>query len=293
MSVEGMSVASIARCTKLSESTVRRWQKKAGERAGLFNDELIQGVPGEELQADEIKTFIERKERPAWIFTGVEVAARLWTSLLLGRRSHRDTRLHFRDLRDRMQRRGSRVYLATDGAPYFEPEVRRVFGPTCIYSQVAKRYEKNRITRQWARVVLGTQEEIDDAIDRSEDSRVINTSFVERLNLTIRRMVVALHRRTSAFARSHERLADALELARCAYNFTRPHRSLTFGKQRRTPAMQAGLVSRQLTFRDVFLATFPNQEESLRERQQLAGERARRYHRDMSRKERKGRGRKG
>jgi IS1 family transposase len=293
MTIEGMSVASIARSLGISESTVRHWQKKAAERAALFNDTVIQDVPGEELQADEIKTFVERKERAAWVFTGVEVAARLWTSLLVGRRSRRDTRLHFRDLRDRMQKRGSKVYLATDGAPYFEPEVRKVFGPPCIYTQVEKSYDRGRIHRQSVRIVLGTKDEVEDALDRSEDSRVINTSFVERLNLTIRRMVAALQRKTTAFARAHERLSDALEMARCAYNFTRPHRSLRFGKECRTPAMQAGLVTRRLTFRDVFLTRFPNQENSLRERRELAAKRARLYHRAVPSKSRRCRGRKG
>jgi hypothetical protein len=122
---------------------------------------------------------------------------------------------------------------------------------------VEKSYAKGRIRRQSVRVVLGTREDLEDALARSEDSKVINTSFVERLNLTIRRMVVALHRRTNAFARSKERLAELLELARCSYNILRPHRSLRFGRETRTPAQQAGLVSRRLTFRDVFLSLCP------------------------------------
>ena len=37
-----------------------------------------------------------------------------------------------------------------------------------------------------------------------------------------------------------------------------PHRALKFGRQLRTPAMQAGLIQRRLTFRDAFtsIATF-------------------------------------
>ena len=36
------------------------------------------------------------------------------------------------------------------------------------------------------------------------------------------------------------------------YNFLRPHRTLKFGKTLRTPAMQAGLAKRRLSFREVF-----------------------------------------
>jgi len=49
-------------------------------------------------------------------------------------------------------------------------------------------------------------------------------------------------------------LADRLELLRCYYNFVRPHMALRFGPEVRTPAMQAGLVDRRLTFRDIFAA---------------------------------------
>ena len=36
------------------------------------------------------------------------------------------------------------------------------------------------------------------------------------------------------------------------YNFLRPHLALKFGETLRTPAMQAGLVKKRLSFRDVF-----------------------------------------
>ena len=49
-----------------------------------------------------------------------------------------------------------------------------------------------------------------------------------------------------------ERLEDHLELLRCHYNFVRPHRALKFGREVRTPAMQAGLTRRQLTLREIF-----------------------------------------
>jgi hypothetical protein len=49
-----------------------------------------------------------------------------------------------------------------------------------------------------------------------------------------------------------ERLEDHIELFGCYYNFIRPHRALKFGREVRTPAMQAGLSERQLTLRHIF-----------------------------------------
>jgi hypothetical protein len=42
---------------------------------------------------------------------------------------------------------------------------------------------------------------------------------------------------------------------RCYHNFVRPHRALKFGLEVRTPAMQAGLSMRRLTFRVIFSST--------------------------------------
>jgi hypothetical protein len=88
----------------------------------------------------------------------------------------------------------------------------------------------------------------------SEDSSKLNTSFIERLNLTIRQGSAYLCRRTICHARWKERLEDHLELLRCYYNFIRPHRALKFGPEIRTPAMQAGLATKRLSFRDIFVA---------------------------------------
>lgn len=86
----------------------------------------------------------------------------------------------------------------------------------------------------------------------------VNTSYVERLNLTIRRSLACLQRRTTALLRSKQKLEQQVVLLQCYYNFVRPHSSLKFGPERRTPAMQAGLVGRRLTLREIFLSSCPD-----------------------------------
>jgi hypothetical protein len=49
-------------------------------------------------------------------------------------------------------------------------------------------------------------------------------------------------------------LEDHLELPRRYDSFVRPHRALKFECEVRTPAMQAGLVSKQLSSRQIFVA---------------------------------------
>jgi hypothetical protein len=101
---------------------------------------------------------------------------------------------------------------------------------------------------------MGHYGRLADALGESEDSTKLNTSFIERLNLTIRQGCAYLRRRSPCHARKKRTLDDHLELFRCFYNFARPHGALRFGKVTRTPAMQAGLASKQLIFRDIFTA---------------------------------------
>jgi hypothetical protein len=102
--------------------------------------------------------------------------------------------------------------------------------------------------------VIGAAWRFEQALHDSEDSSKLNTSFIERLNLTIRQGSAYLFRWTICHARWKERLEDHLELFRCYYSFIRAHGALKFGPEIRTPAMQAGFVSKQLSFRDVFVA---------------------------------------
>ncbi len=71
----------------------------------------------------------------------------------------------------------------------------------------------------------------------------------------IRQGSAFLFRRTICHARWKELLEDHIELVRCYYNFVRPHRALKFGREVRTPAMQAGLTTRRLAFREIFSST--------------------------------------
>ena len=127
-----------------------------------------------------------------------------------------------------------------------------MFGPTCIYGQVVKARRKNRVVNIDRKLLIGNKEQLEEALFNSADSDTLNTSFVERHNLTIRQGSSYLHRKTAAHARWPHRLKEHLELLRCHYNFIRPHMALQFGTTRRTPAMQARLTSRPLTFRQIF-----------------------------------------
>jgi len=75
-----------------------------------------------------------------------------------------------------------------------------MFGHSCIYEQVVKKHKKNRIAKVELKIIIGSKEQIVDALECPEDSDEMNNSLIERLNLTIRRNNYYLHRKTPAHA---------------------------------------------------------------------------------------------
>ena len=254
LSVEGLNKSAIARVKRISWNTVDRWLERAADSCHRFNNRSITGLAVEELQADEIRTIVGGKQQPIWIFVSIDVWSRLWPATVVGRRSYQNTLTLFRDVANCMNIVRFPL-IATDGFEFYEKVVRRVFGPACLYGQVIKMRRNDRVVRVERRIRIGAAWRWEQAWRDSEDSAKLNTSFIERLNLTIRQGSAYLARRTLCYARRTERLAAHLELLRCYYNFVRPHRALKFGREVRTPAMQAGLTTRRLTLREIFSST--------------------------------------
>ncbi len=183
--------------------------------------------------------------------TTLEVWSRLWISVEIGRRNFRNIKRVVLDtlLRGRVEHR---FLFTTDGFEVYEWVAKRLLRGICIYGQVIKKRRENRVVRVDRRLLLGTPAELEEALFHSEDSSTLNTSFIERHNLTVRQGCAYLGRRTPCHARRTEFLEGQVALLMAYYNFMRPHRALKFGKTMRTPAMQAGLANKTLSFRDVF-----------------------------------------
>ena len=231
--------------------TVARWLESAARYAARFNDRMLKGFLIRELQADEIRTFIGAKKQVSWVLTSLEVWSRLWVSFEIGGRNFRNIK---RVIRQALQRGRveHRFLFSSDGFEMYEWAAKRLLSGVCIYGQVIKKRRENRVVRVDRRVLLGTQAELEETLFHSEDSSTLNTSFIERHNLTIRQGCSYLGRRTPCHARRTEFLEGQVALLMAYYNFLRPHRALKFGKTLRTPAMQAGLAKKRLSFRELF-----------------------------------------
>ena len=220
--VEGVSISATARLTGRSRNTVARWLERASRAAERFNRQMLRDFEIVELQADELYTFIGSKSRPTWLFAAIEVSSRLWAGSLVGRRSYRNTK----SMLDDVLLRGRLVGLpliATDGFEYYFGVIVRLIGHACVYGQVIKTRRNNRVVRVERRLKIGTARRLKDALLESEDSETLNTSFVERLNLTIRQGSAYLRRRSPCHARCEDQLRGHVELLRCLCRYRHKH----------------------------------------------------------------------
>src|SRR5262245_52453331 len=202
LSVEGLNKSAIARVNRISWNTVHRWLERAAACCRRFSDQKIKGLSIPEVQADEIRTIVGNKQQSVWVFVTIDVWSRLWPSTVVGKRSYRNTLDLFRYLSDRMNLEGTPL-VTTDGFKFYERVIGRVFGPACVYGQVVKTRRNDRVVRVERRAVIGAGR-LPQALRDSEDSMKLNTSFVERLNLTIRQGSSYLGRRTICQARWNE-----------------------------------------------------------------------------------------
>jgi hypothetical protein len=141
-----------------------------------------------------------------------------------------------------------------------------------MYAQVQKSYRRRKLARVKRVIQLGTPPAFTQALQALGFSGRVNTAFIERVNLTIRRGVAALARRTWATALQTPHLQAHLNWWQAYYHFVRPHTSLRVslgqplereGKLRaqwyrqRTPAMAAGRTTRRWTAREVLCCPLP------------------------------------
>ena len=252
LQVEGVSLAAIARSQGVSTGTVSRWLAKASERVRAFEAEHLEVTNPVELQLDELKAYGAGRYDATWVFNGLEVWTRVWMGTEVGTRTLRNTRRFVAGIRDACALGRAPALVTSDEFKYYGPSLVRAFGPAILHVEVHNRYRRDRIIRTDSRLVSGNEHRLELARDRSEDSKRLNTAYVERLNLYIRTACSYLRRRSPAPMRKPQKLTDALDLLRTFYNFVRPHSSLKFGGVKRTPAMQAGITTRALTLREIF-----------------------------------------
>jgi len=151
------------------------------------------------------------------------------------------------------------------GRPRKEPK--RVIDPQLCYGQVDKQREGGRVIEVRRRIVLGTEADIVRILQADGCGTQINTSYVERDNLTSRQSNGRLVRKTLSHSKKKKFLQRQIDLEDAVFNFVRPHSALKVelaqpgphGRkwQSRTPAMAAGLTDHIWTLEELLSYRIP------------------------------------
>jgi IS1 family transposase len=248
----------------------------------------------EEMQFDEKWAFVYKKERHCdpsieadrrcgdhWDHVAYDPEHRLVLSVCPGKRSHKRVRQVVIDAKRRTGGRIMRLITSDEFKPYTR-EILGAYGvsepviptgkrgrprkppqkapPDLVYATVHKTRKNGVVVKVEPRLVFGTEEMLQAALEASSVSHTVNTAFIERQNGTDRHRNSRKVRKTYRFSKDWDIHDASTYFTLYSYNFCWPVRTLRTkmedGKYiSRTPAMAAELTDHIWTIEE--WATYP------------------------------------
>ena len=247
--VEGNSIRATVRMTGVARMTVTKLLVDMGTVCSVYMDRTMRDLTCERVQCDEIWAFVYAKQRnvppekrgeagDVWTWVAIDADTKLVPTFHIGPRDLASATVFMTDLASRLR---NRVQLTTDGLNKYLLAVEGAFDGNVDYAQLVKMYggtadQRSPERRYSPSICLGSEQV---PVTGNPDPAHISTSYVERLNLTMRMSMRRYTRLTNAFSKKIGNLAAAVSLHFAHYNLCRPHLSLG---AKTTPAMAAGLT---------------------------------------------------
>jgi IS1 family transposase/transposase-like protein len=301
---EGNGIRATGRIFGVKPDTVLRWLRRAGQHSQAVSAYLIRNIQVSQVQLDELWTFVRKKEKTlsaweklhseygdTWIWVAFDPVSKLVLALVIGEREQRQADSLLGQLKARLVA-GCTPLFTSDQLSHYAQAILRVFGrwvqpprkgsrgphpkPRPVapaelqYATVNKQRKQGRVVAVTTKVVYGSLATIESLLQNIAPGMKINTSFVERMNLSFRHLVSRLRRRALNFSKKRAYLISHLHLATAYYHFVLPHGSLrrplpepipTRGTpkiwQKCTPAMEAGLTDHIWTMEELFTFHLP------------------------------------
>ena len=242
--VEGNSMRAAARLAHISLNTIYKLHADAGEAALAYHRKVARDLDVSLVQCDEIWAFCYAKERnvpdaenappgagDVWTWTALDVESKFMLAWEVGDRTIKYARKLMKNLKKRVGDR--RIQLTTDGHRPYPQAVWDTFGDEIDYATLVKLFQLNCDPVIDSRVVIG-----------EPDPQFINTSYVERANLSMRMGMRRFTRKTNGFSKSVDNHEHSVALYFLYHNFCWEHGSLGKGV---TPAMALGLADEPYT----------------------------------------------
>jgi len=303
---EGLSIRATGRLLDVDKDTVNHWLPVLGQHCQGVMNYFFRNLHLAECQLDELWTFIHKKEDhltpleklqavygDAWVWIAFSPVCKLVPAWVVGKRTLRYARRLVFRLKSATD--GSIPFFTSDELPHYAdalldvygvwvqpprngtrgrfPNPRRTPPPNLCYAVVVKERENGRVVQVTTRLVYGTAEQVDAALQASPVSTTITTYGVERNNLTVRQHSRRLGRKVNAFSKIPDYLEHQLTLAFAYYHLVIPHRGLrqrlphalpTKGRRGSrkkwksvTPAMAAGLTDHVWTMDELLSFRVP------------------------------------
>lgn len=235
--LEGMSMRAICRAENVSWRTVGKLLNDAARICRKHHDLKVRGIRADDIQCDELWSFCYSKQKKVkkakaapkgagdvWTWTAIDPDSKLLIAYRVGDHTDKTCKRFIKDLRLRVAS-VQRVRICTDGNASYVKPIKRYFGHGISYSQLVKNFagEDVGIT---SRLVYG-----------KHTTEKASTSYIERLNLTIRSSIRRFTRKTNGFSKTLRNHRNAVHLFATYYNFIRIHQTLGT-----IPAVAAGLA---------------------------------------------------
>ncbi len=254
--LEGNSVSSVERITEVHHTTILKLLVIAGEKCERLMGDKIRNVPVRDVQADEIWSFIQKKEKrlradddasfgDCYCFVGIERHTKLVLNFALGKRNQATTDIFVEGLR--MATSGN-FQITTDGFAPYRSAISNTLADRVDFAQLIKVYRASAEGERRYSPAEVVSTEVVVGIGRPDPERIC-TSHVERQNLSMRMGIRRFTRLTNGFSKKFENHWAAIALWFAFYNFVRVHQSL-----RVTPAMAAGVSDHIWSVRELLEA---------------------------------------
>lgn len=249
MLLEGMSVRSVERITGLHRDTICDLVLTVGENCERFLQTAIRNVPVEDVQCDEIWSFVGCKEKnrlgsgrgedfgDSWTFIAIERNTKMVLAYQIGNRDQYHTQKFLQKLDNATS---GQFQLSTDGLNTYTNSVPFTFGERVDYGQLVKNYQSSQqVTRYSPAKIISSEKK---AVFGNPNEDQICTSHIESFNQKFRMAVRRFTRLTNSHSKSlkHHEAMQAIYFA--YYNFCRKHDTLG-----QTPAMAAGVTAHALS----------------------------------------------
>jgi hypothetical protein len=284
---KGLSIAAAVRVFGFAESTITTWLTRAGMHSQRFHRHTVQGLALEHVQLDELRTSLRQKGHEVWLCLALDTKTKLIAAAHLGPRTQASAHALIHSL-TRVLAPGYIPALTSDGLNLYFYSLTAYFGTwvnhlqskkqdwqvaaSPLYGQLIKSYRRRKLARVERVMHTGSLDALQAQLQNAGWSGLLQSAFVERVNLTTHRGLAMLARRSWPTAQTVPQLQDGFAWWRAYYYFVKPHESLrlelaTLGPRRgkrlsqryqqRTPAQAAGLTNHRWTVVELISSPVP------------------------------------